>query len=1022
MMTKLTLTLCLLFSAFCFAQELEIKGKVTEAATGMPVPGASVSVKDSSTGTTTDLDGNFTISAPKGATIVVSFIGFKSHEQVVNSSGTIAISLTEDAKVLDEVVVIGYGTQKRKEVTGAVGYVSGETISNFKPVKMEQALQGTVSGVNVTTQSGAPGAGLDIRIRGISSNGNNQPLFLVDGVIANMSFSDLNFNDVESISVLKDAQAAIYGTAGANGVILVTTKKGRKNTRPSFSYNNYIGFQETSRKLPMLNATEYALLLNEAYANGGQNIPFPDVSNLGEGTDWQDEVFDKGVPMMNHDFSVSGGTDKSTYFASGSHFEQGGIIGGDKSNYERNTARVGMTVDLFSNLKLTTNASYMWLNRKAFSENTLGSVLFNALNTPAVYTPYDADGNFTVLPTGSTAIPASNLGNEIINPLAQIANTFNFYKLKRQSYTVQLDYDPIKDLTVTGRFGYNGQDSHSRSFSPQVSYGGKVFDNVRSRVDLSMINDNDWTFDLFVNYKKTIAETHHFNALLGHTTYRTYGDALFNSGFDIPNNAWENADISLTTGFQSAKTGSSYTYDIQRVSYFGRLQYDYKEKYLVSAMLRRDASARFGPDYRAAWFPSFTGGWVLSQEEFYPQNNIVSFAKFRASYGRMGNDLIGDFRYLGLLGGEATYVFNGQLVNGVAQGALPNKSIRWEEDRKFDAGIDLKLLSDKVDLTIDYFRNKRSGLLIQNIPISGVIGTNAPGGQNPTLNAGDVLNKGWEFALSYKDKAGDDFSYNVSYTAAFYKNEVTRVDNGTGFYPGGGFGVGQPQPTRMEVGQPMGYFYGYETDGLFQTQAEIDNAPSQYAVANVTPQAGDIRFKDVNGDGVVDTNDRTKIGKPTPDATMGINIQLNYKGFDFVGYGFASIGNDMIRNYERTLTDVNHMNYVLDRWTGEGTSNSVPRVTTGATANNVFSDYFVEDASYFRIQNVQLGYTVNPEFTKKAYVEKLRVYVGANNLYTFTKYRGYDPGASSGDPLSSGIDYGFYPVSRTFLFGVNLNF
>lgn len=1022
MMSKLTLFICLFFSALCFSQNIEVTGKVTESATGMPVPGASVTVKNSTAGTSTDLDGNFTITVPKGSTIMVSFIGFKPFEQVVENSQSLVISLQEDTQVLDEVVVIGYGTQRRKEVTGAVGYVSGETISNFKPVKMEQALQGTVAGVNVTSQSGAPGAGLDIRIRGVASNNDNRPLLLIDGVIATMSFSDINFNDVESISVLKDAQAAIYGTAGANGVVLVTTKKGKKNSKPLFSYNNYIGFQETSRKLPLLNSTEYALLLNEAYANGGQNIPFPNVSNLGEGTDWQDEVFDKGVPIMNHDFSVSGGTEKSTYFVSGSHFEQGGIIGGDKSNYERNTARVGMTVDLFPNLKLTTNGTFTWLDRKTFNENNLGSVLFNALNTPPVYSPYDANGAFTVLPVGSTSIPASNLGNEIINPLAQIANTFNFYKLKRASYVLQLDYEPIKDLTITGRFGYNGQDSHSRAFSPQVSYGGKVFDNVRSRVDIGMVNDNDWTFDFFTNYKKTLAENHHFGLMLGTTVYRTYGDGLFNSGFDIPNNAWENADISVTTGYQAAKTGSSYTYDVQRLSYFGRFQYDYMEKYLLSAMLRRDVSARFGTNNRAAWFPSFTGGWVVSKENFFPENNTLTFAKFRASYGRMGNDLIGDFLYLGLLGGEATYVFNGQLVNGVAVGALPNPNIRWEEDRKFDAGLDMTFWTNKLDVTVDYFRNKRSGLLISNIPVSGIIGTNAPGGQNPTLNAGDVLNQGWEFALNYKDKVGEDFSYNVSYTAAFYKNEVTRVSNGTGVFPGGAFGVGQQQPTRMEVGQPLGYFYGYQTDGIFQNQAEINAAPSQYAVASVNPQPGDIRYKDVNGDGVVNLDDRTNIGKPIPDATMGINIQLNYKGFDFVGYGFASIGNDMIRNYERTLTDVNHLNYVLDRWTGEGTSNTVPRVTTGATANNVFSDYFVEDASYFRIQNVQLGYTVNPEFTKKAYITKLRVYVGANNLYTFTKYKGFDPGASSGQPLASGIDYGFYPVSRTYLFGVNLNF
>lgn len=1025
MKSRLFLIAFVLISSFCYAQNIEISGKVNETATGMPIPGVNVAVKNSNLGTITDIDGSFVLSVPPGSTLVFSYIGFKTKEQTVTAADNITVSLDEDSQTLDEVVVIGYGTQKRREVTGAVSVISNKTIEDFKPVKLEQALQGTVSGINVTNQSGAPGAGLDIRIRGVASNGDNRPLMLVDGVISTMSFSDLNFNDVESITVLKDSQASIYGTAGANGVILVTLKKGRRNSKPMFSYNNYVGFQETSRKLPLLNATEYGLLLNESYANGGSSyIPFPNVSTLGEGTDWQEEVFSKGVPMMNHDFSVSGGGDKVTYILSASRFEQDGIVATEKSNFNRSTVRAGMNADLFDNLKVNTNFTYTWLNRQSFNENVLGSVLFNAINTPPTFSPRTASGDFTVLPiTGSPTNPGGNLGNEITNPLALIANTYNEYELRRLTAMINVDYEIFKGLTLTGRYGYNTQDSDERIFSPQVNYGGKVFDNARSRVVQNAVTNNDFTFDFYGTYKKTFAESHNIAFTLGTTVFRTWGQGLGVTGFDVPNNSWEFADVNLTTGVPETRNGTSYSYDERRVSYFTRLQYDYKGRYLLSGMFRRDTSTKFGPSNKVAYFPSVTGGWVVSEEPFFGESDILSFAKLRASYGTLGSDLIGNYQYRSLLGGEGTYVWDDQLVNGVAVGALANPDVKWETSIKLDVGIDLKMFKDKVDITADYFWDKRADLLIPGIPVSGIIGTNGPGGGYPTINAGDVVNKGVEFSIGYKDKIGESFNFNLGYNVAFIKNEVTGVNNGTGIFPGGSFGVGQAMPIRMEVGHALGYYYGYETDGIFQNQAEVAaHADQSQAGAGVGAQPGDIRFKDLNGDGVITTADKTDIGDPIPNATMGINIAFDYKGFDFVAFGFASLGNDMIRNYERTQTDVNRLNYTLDRWHGEGTSNSVPRVTTAATSNNLFSDYFVEDASYFRIQTLQLGYTINPDFTKKSYIEKVRLYVGVNNLHTFTKYKGYDPGASSGVPLSSGIDYGFYPVARTYVFGLNLNF
>ncbi|WP_428228802.1 SusC/RagA family TonB-linked outer membrane protein [Flavobacterium sp.] len=1020
MKSKLLLTVLMLFTSYAFSQSLDVSGTVLDGS-GLSLPGVNVKVKTSSQSTTTDFDGSFKLSGvPKGTTIVFSYIGFQTQEVVV--SGTkITVKMSDDARSLDEVVVIGYGTQKKREVTGAVSTVDSKTLDLLKPIKVEQALQGTVSGVNVTTQSGAPGAGLDIRIRGVATNGQNGPTAIIDGYVGELGL--LNPNDIETITVLKDAQAAIYGTIGANGIILITTKMGKKNTKTKVSFNSYTGFQETSRKLPTLNATEYALLLNESYANGGQALPYPNVSGLGKGTNWQDEIFKKGVPIINNDLTISGGSEKITYSISGSHLDQEGIVGGDKSGFLRNTARIGLTADLSDKFKLKTNVIYTYFNRKTLNENGLGSVLFNALNVPATFDVYDDNGDFTKIPT--------TLGNEIINPLAQIDNTYNDYNYKKINGNFGLDYKIFKGFVLSSSIGFNTSNSESKTFAKQILYwnnpSDKVFDVVRSSVTQGAVNDNNYSFDLFGTYTAKIAENHNVVGTVGTTIFKEWGNGLTGTGFDVPNNSWEYADISLTKGLSNTLNNTSYVYDQRRLSYFGRVQYDYKGKYLLSAMLRRDSSTKFGPGNKVAYFPSFTGGWVISDEGFFGESKTVNFLKFRASYGTLGNDQIPNYGYLGLLTGEATYVFDKTLVNGTATGQVPNPDLKWEEAKKFDVGFDMRLFNDRFSVVADYFIDTRKDLLIPNIPVSGITGTGAPGASSPTLNAGTVRNSGLEFAVDYKAKFSDNFNMSVGYNVTFIKNEVLEVNNGTRVVEGGAFGVGQPFPARMEEalpGQkkmPIGYFYGYKTDGIFQNQAEVDAHPSQLALgADAKP--GDLRFVDVNGDGVIDTKDKTNIGDPIPNATMGFNLQLNYKNLDFAVYTFASVGNDMVRNYERTNPYANRLDYVLDRWTGEGTSTTVPRVTTSATSNNNFSDYYVEDASYFRIQNIQLGYTLNPQISQKAGITKLRLYTGVNNLYTFTKYKGFDPGASNGAPIGGGIDYGFYPIPRTYLLGLNINF
>jgi len=907
-------------------------------------------------------------------------------------------------------VVIGYGTVKKKDVTGAVSMVGSKTIDKLKPVKAEEALQGTITGVNVTQQSGSPGSDIDIRIRGISTNGDASPVVIIDGYQGDLS--TLNPNDIESITVLKDAQAAIYGTVGANGIILVTTKKGKKNTPTQVNFSSSFGIQETSRKLPLLDATEYAVLLNESYAANGQALPYPDVSGLGTGTNWQDQLFEP-APIFDNSLRLSGGTDKMIYSLSASDLRQDGIIGGDKSGYDRSTVALNLGADLYKWLKINTSIMYTHVDRTTFNDFGLGSVLFNAVNMPSTVPVYDIDGNYCLAP--------ANLGIEIINPLQQIENTYNDYYLNKWNGNLGLEAKFAQHFSATARVGFNTMNDDYKSFSKIIDYGGKVFDVTRSSVFQEKENHNDYTFDAFVTYDNTFNGVHGFTGTLGTTVFKTWGNNLNATGYDVPNNSWEFADISLANGLNTTKATGSWTYDQRRLSYFTRLQYDYAGKYLASFMLRRDASTKFGPENAAAWFPSATLGWIISDEGFMKDMKKIDLFKFRVSYGILGSDKIGDYRYLSQLNGEGDYILGDTLVNGQAVGAMPNTEIKWEQSEQFDIGFDLKFFNDRLDFTVDYFNKKTNDLLIEYIPVSGIFGISAPGASGPTRNAGTVRNSGFEFAVGFRGTSkNDNFTYRLNYNFTYLDNEVLEVNNGTGFVDEGEFGVGQPEPARMKVGLPIGYFYGYQTDGIFQTQAEVDAHPSQ-ADLGAEASPGDIRYKDVNGDGVLNSDDRTNLGNPIPKFVMGLNISLQYKDFDFVMYTFTSIGNDIVRNYERSQPNVNRLSYQLERWTGPGTSDEVPRVTTAATANNIFSDYYVEDGSYMRIQRVQLGYKIPQEKSKKIGMEEIRFFIAINNLLTLTKYTGYDPAASSGDPIGSGFDYGFYPAARTYTFGFSLN-
>ncbi|MDG5491338.1 TonB-dependent receptor [Psychroserpens sp. SPM9] len=1008
MTAKFLSFLLLLMTTFSFSQEVTVKGTVTDQATGQPIPGVNVLVKGTAKGASTDFDGVFTITnVPVNSTLVFTYIGYKTKEFVVIENTTISIALEEDAESLDEVVVIGYGTQRKKEITGAVAVVSSETIENLKPTRIEQALQGQVAGVNITSESGSPGSASTISIRGVSTNGDNRPLILVDGnVIEDLSV--INPNDIETLNVLKDATAGIYGVRAANGVILITTKTGRKNVPLSVEINTFGGIQQTSRKIPSLNATEYALLVNEAFAANGEPLVFDNVFALGQGTDWQDEVF-QNAAQYNISATIKGGKEKSSYAYGASFLSQDGIVGGSKSNFSRYTQRGNYTLDFLDNFQLKSGLIFTHTNRKTLAETGLGSVLFNALNMAPTFSVRDENGAYTI---------AEGLGNEVINPLAQIDNTFNRTFVDKIAGNVSLSYNFLDHFTAQANYQFNYAEVESFAFNPVAFFGnGKVFNRDRSEV---VVNNNifrDYTFDAFIKYENKFNDVHNLSLLVATSVFKTTGSFSGFVGFDVPGNAVENATLEQASDLQNIYPNGNAEFDARLLSYFSRLQYDYKGKYLLSAVVRRDGSTKFGPENKFGIFPSGSVGWIISEEDFLSDNNTINFLKLRGSYGILGNDRIPDFRFVSLLNGEGTYVIDDEIQFGTAIGAVSNPEIRWEKQKTVDIGIDAKLFNNQLDITMDYYKKRTEDLLI--VPqVSGLLGVTAPGSSAPVVNAGIVENKGFEFSVGYNNVVNDNFNYSIRYNIATLDNNVVEVSADGDFLSGGSFGVGQDPPARMEEGFPIGYFRGYKTDGIFQNQAEID----AYPTLNSTVQPGDLRFVDVNGDGVIDDNDKTDLGNPLPKATMGLNLSFEYKNFDFAAYAFASVGNKIVRNYERNQALTNRSVYYLDRWTGEGSTNSFPRVTSGANVNSLFSDFFVEDGDFIRLQNIQLGYSLSDKVLENSKISKLRFYVSAANLVTLTEYRGYDPTASTGEAIGGGIDYGFYPNPKTFLLGMNLKF
>ena len=1025
----LKILVAILASTVAFAQQ--VSGTVTEADSGAPLPGATVLVKGTDIGTTTDFDGMFQLAGVSSdATLVISYIGFETQEVAVGNSTNVLVSLTTSADTLDEIVVIGYGSQRKKEVTGAVSVLAAKAIEKLNPVRTEQALQGQIAGVNITSQSGSPGSGFNIRIRGVSTNGDNQPLIVVDGNI----FGDLNAlnpNDIASISVLKDATAGIYGVQAANGVILITTKQGRKNSELDVQVDAHTGLQLTSKKLDLMDSYDFAQYVNAA---AGETKYFVYPQN---GTDWQDEVFEV-APISEANVSMRGGGDKSSYMLSTSYLNQDGIVGGDKNNFGRITARLNYQYDILDNLKLTANAMYFNSEKQNLPEGGIGSVLYNAVNINPTMPVYDENGDFAL---------ASDISQiEIINPLAQMANIYNTTHTSKLTGSLQLEYNFWNNFTVKSQFNINHAEVREDIFRPNQNYGGGKSANLIGNEVIDNGADYDsWNTDNFITYRNTFNDVHSLTAMAGISFVKNYGLFFGNTGRIKPGTDQLGQTVNdpgmvIEPRFNAAQLENGLNrYDSRLLSTYARVQYNYKDKYLFSGLVRRDLTSKASRESNrnVGFFPSGSVGWNISEEDFLRDTTWISNLKLRASYGVIGNDRIPDFRYLTRLDGEAT-VDPGNidsiedLLLGKAPGVPGTPEIIWEEQETKNIGLDANLFDNKLIFSVEAYQKQTKGLLFAP-EASTITGSGAPGAGNPIVNAGTVQNRGFEFSLGYNNFVNDDFSFNINYNLTTIDNEVLSL-NGRTTPVGGEYGVGISQTgiSRMELGYSLGHYYGYKTDGVYQTQAEIDalNAAAVAAhgedetystVGDIVP--GDLRFVDMNGDGQITAADRTNIGDPIADFEMGLSIGFTYKNFDFNANAFASLGHELVRDYERKDLYANRGTYMLERWQGSGTSNSIPRATSGANINtDLFNDFHVEDASYVRLQNVQLGYNFTSLLGDTSGIDNLRLYLSGNNLFTITDYNGYDPSANTGAPLGGGIDKGFYPIAATYMVGINLNF
>ncbi|MCV9927717.1 TonB-dependent receptor [Flavobacterium sp. LS1R49] len=1013
----LLLSVFMIQSGFAQQQTRTVSGKITSASDGMGVPGASVNVEGTKSGTSSDFDGFFKLDVKSGDVLKISFIGYKTQRITISNQTVINVSLETESAELKEIVVIGYGTQKKKVSTAATSVVSGKDIQQVSSIDVTGALQGQTTGVSIAATSGQPGAGMVVNIRGVGTVGNSSPLYVVDGVVVDNGIGYLDPSSIERVDVLKDASAAsIYGARAANGVILVTTKKGRDG-KMDVSFNSYTGFQHLYKKLDLLNTQEYGVIMNEARVNSGLTPLYTQqqLANL-PNHDWQKDLVNDGAVKQNYSLTVAGGDAKTVYATGISYYGQEGLIGGqnNQSQYDRITFNVNTTTELVKNhLKIGENFTLSNVKSKGVSDDGIYSNSIRSfLNAAPIDAAYDANGDFA----------HSIISADISNPLGSLYyNNFNESKVNRYVGNIFLEAKFLKNFTFRTSFGVDMTDSSYRSFRPVYTLSNVDNNNVSS-VTQNSTKGTGWLWENTIQYKASLADVHHFDVLLGTSAKKNVYENMSGTGRNLIFDDFEHAYLSNATD-QTANTVSGGRTDYSLQSYFGRLLYDYDNKYLFTATLRRDGSSEFGANNKYAYFPAFSAGWNISNENFFPKEGVVNSVKLRASWGQNGNDQFAQrFAYMSTISSyDKNYHFGTgdgeKLVTGASPNALSNPDLKWETSEQTDLGIDLTLFKS-FTLSLDYYDKKTKDWLVQ-ASVPEIAGADAP-----YINGGDISNKGFEVGLGYRTKFGENWGFSVNGNVSYNKNEVLRIANSEGVIHGDSnlLFQGIDEMNRVEVGQPIGYFYGYKTNGIFQNTSELTSAQPN-------AQPGDVRFVDLNGDGVIDAKDKTKIGNPNPDYNYGVSFEVTYKAFDVSVYTYGVAGVDNVfgvRSNERGFS--NYTTAILDRWTTEGSSNKIPRVTSTADANgnySKFSDLYVQDGSFFRIKSATIGCDLTKLSTKMSAFTRFRLYVSANNLFTFTKYKGMDPEIGFGNTNQSwarGIDIGYYPQPRTYMMGLNVNF
>ncbi|MFA6832810.1 MAG: TonB-dependent receptor, partial [Bacteroidaceae bacterium] len=1009
-----------------------IKGKIVDS-DGIPIIGANVIVKGTTNGTITDLDGNFSLMVNSDAILNISYIGYVSIDVNTANKSNLDLVLREDSQALDEVVVIGYGVQKKKLVTGATVQVKGDDLEKMNSTSPLGAMQSQTPGVNIVKNSGQPGSTFKVSVRGIGTTGDANPLYVVDGVTVD-NIDNLAPSDVQSIDVLKDAaSAAIYGARAANGVVLVTTKQGKEG-KAHISYDGFFGMQKLAKTVHPLTNGDYMDVMNQSAASTNSSydwaklLPNYDevMANPDGGTDWFDALINDHAYTQSHAVNITGGTKQSVYSIGVSYLNQEGLIGEpvtptySRYNLRINTEHTIIKAEDFDILKVGENFNLGRSIRNTMNTEGKWNAIRGAMTMHPFMPVYDEDGAYQV------AEPFENW-SQSANPQGMLYYTQKDNKNITNKFITNLyvTLQPIKNLIIRSSFGIDGTANEYRNYQPIYHLASVKF-NVEDIVTQQLSTGYKYIFENSVNYKFNL-DKNNFDVLAG-TSYEKSGMGQTlktqNQGsiFDDFEHAYiDNADV-IVPGNTII---NGYPYDQSLLSsYFGRVNYDYNETYMATLVMRADGSSNFAPGKRWGYFPSVSAGWVMTNENFMEEtSNWLDFLKIRASWGQNGNQNIDPFQYLSTIAFDSKYPMGTDHLT-YTQGAYPNilanSDVTWETSDQTDIGFDARFLNGRLGLTFDWYNKKTKDWLVQ-APISGSIGTGAP-----FVNGGDVRNRGYEIGLSWRDQI-NDFHYNANLNLSHNKNEVLRIANAEGIIHGETNIVynTSPEMYRAQEGYPIGYFWGYKTTGIFQDQAQIDAyVNSEGNKIQPDAQPGDLIYKNMNDDDVIDSNDKVMIGDPNPDYNISLAFACDYKGFDFSFNASGVTGNQIFRMYREWGVSPSS-NYIMEdiegAWTPENHSTTVPRiVATGKTDTNI-SDRYVENGDYLRMNNITLGYDF-AKLLKNLPLSKARVYATVQNAFTITGYKGLDPEVGSGDNWAGGIDLGLYPTPRTYMIGISLNY